>query len=69
MTAKSKATADDDTADEPVKVDERRLCGAPHYLPVLAHVTCLLPAQDPDCAPGAPDHEHRHEDGDTIYVW
>jgi hypothetical protein len=72
MTTKAKAQASEQAA-EPATVEETKTetrCGAPHHLPVLAgHVTCQLPAQDPDREPGSPDHEHRHEDGDTIYVW
>lgn len=73
MTTKAKAQADTDTAEateEPAKVeDEAPLCGAPHVLPMLAHITCTLPAADPDLPPGTPEHEHRHQDGDAIYVW
>jgi hypothetical protein len=73
MTTKSKAKADDEsaeaTADEAAKVEEVSLCGAPHFLPALAHVTCTLPAADPDLPPGTPGHEHRHQDGDALYTW
>jgi hypothetical protein len=72
MTTKAKAQASEQAA-EPAPVEETKsaapTCGAPHHLPLLAHVTCQLPAQDPDREPGSPDHQHRHEDGDTIYVW
>lgn len=73
MTTKPKAKADEDhaeVAEEPAKVEEQAaLCGAPHFLPMLAHVTCQLPAADPDLPPGTPEHEHRHQDGDAVYVW
>jgi len=72
MTTKAKAQADSDTAetaDEPVTVEEAPLCGAPHFLPALAHITCTLSAADPNLPPGAPEHEHRHLDGDALYVW
>lgn len=73
MTTKPKAKADEDSTEaeqEQVSVEEMPRCGAPHYLPALAErIACTLPAQDPDRAPGTPDHEHRHEDGETIYVW
>jgi hypothetical protein len=73
VTTKAKAKPDEQAA-EPAAVEETKAeaprCGTPHHLPLLAgRVTCQLPAQDPDRAPGSPDHEHRHEDGDTIYVW
>jgi hypothetical protein len=43
-------------------------CGAPHFLPALAgHVTCQLGAQELE--PGEAGHEHRHQDGDALYVW
>jgi hypothetical protein len=69
MTTKGKATTDSETADEPAKAKERPLCGAPHFLPTLAHLTCAQPAADPDLPPGTPEHEHRHQDGDAIYTW
>lgn len=73
MTTKPKAKADEDraeVAEKPAEAEEQAaLCGAPHFLPMLAHVTCQLPAADPDLPPGTPEHEHRHEDGDAIYVW
>lgn len=72
MTTKTKATAGDEgvTAEEPAKAEEKApLCGAPHFLPMLAHVTCTEPAADPDLPPGTPEHEHRHQDGDAIYLW
>jgi hypothetical protein len=69
MTTKPKAKADE-AAEEPAKVEEAKpLCGVPHFLPMLAHVTCTEPAPDPDLPPGTPEHEHRHQDGDAIYVW
>lgn len=70
MTTKDRAKGEVETAEAPVKVEEAPRCGAPHYLPALAdHVSCSEPAQDPDRAPGTPDHQHRHQDGDLIYVW
>jgi hypothetical protein len=69
MTTKSKATTDSEAAGEPAKVEETPLCGVPHFLPALAHVTCTGPAPDPDRLPGTPEHEHRHQDGDAIYTW
>ena len=69
MTTKGKATTDSETAGEPAKAEAKPLCGAPHFLPALANVTCTEPAQDPDRVPGAPDHQHRHQDGDAIYTW
>ena len=73
MTTKPKAKAAEDTAEgsaEQASVEETPRCGKPHYLPALAdRITCTEPAQDPDREPGAPDHEHRHQDGDLIYVW
>jgi len=66
---KAKAQADDEAAAEPAKAEEVPQCGAPHFLPALAHVACTEPAQDPDRAPGTPDHQHRHQDGDAIYLW
>jgi hypothetical protein len=53
------------TADEALPV-----CGAPHFLPVLAaQVTCTEPPDDPDLPPGRPGHEHRRQDGDALYTW
>lgn len=74
MTTRSKTKADDEA---PEAVSETQaadpeavpLCGKPHYLPALAHITCTGPAPDPDLPPGTPEHEHRHQDGDTLYVW
>jgi hypothetical protein len=76
MTTKPKA-ADEapvkETAEPAVeqpKASEAPPCGKPHHLPMLAgHVACQLDALDPDREPGSPEHEHRHEDGDTLYVW
>jgi hypothetical protein len=72
-TAKAKATADEEpteAAQEAESVKETPFCGKPHHLPALAqHITCTEPAPDPDLPPGAPEHEHRHQDGDAIYVW
>ncbi|MEH0445438.1 hypothetical protein QA811_17700 [Streptomyces sp. B21-102] len=65
--AKAKAEAAEPTAaEEPKAVPE---CGAPHYLPALAHIRCQRDEQDPDRAPGTPDHQHRHQIGDTLYQW
>ncbi|MER5653445.1 hypothetical protein ABT076_10560 [Streptomyces sp. NPDC002131] len=74
MTTRIKPIEDESTAEaeaEPAKVEEQTpRCGAPHFLPALAgHVHCTEPAQDPDRAPGTPDHQHRHQDGDAIYLW
>lgn len=74
MTTKAKAKDDEgETAAEPAKAEavaEGPRCGVPHFLPALAgHVACSRPAQDPDRAPGTPDHEHRHQDGDAIFAW
>lgn len=70
MTTKDRAKSESETAEQPAKVEETPRCGAPHYLPALADVVaCSEPAQDPDRAPGTPDHQHRHQDGDLIYVW
>lgn len=72
MTTKPKADVDE-AAAEPASITETKAetprCGTPHYLPLLAHVTCQLDAQDPDREPGSPEHQHRHADGDTVYVW
>jgi hypothetical protein len=55
---------------EPATVEEQPLCGKPHHLPALAgHITCTEPAPDLDLPPGSPEHEHRHQDGDALYVW
>lgn len=73
MTMKAKAKTDEDTAEvaeEQTRAEEAKpLCGTPHFLPMLAHLTCTEPAPDPDRPPGSPEHEHRHEDGDAIYLW
>lgn len=74
MTTRTKAQPGEDeapatdTAEQQAEV-QAPLCGKPHHLPLLAHVTCQLPAPDPDRAPGTPEHQHRHQDGDTLYVW
>lgn len=71
-TAKPKADAVEATAQPTVDEEpktEVRLCGAPHFLPALAHIRCLRDEQDPDRAPGTPEHQHRHQDGDTLYQW
>lgn len=73
MTTKPKVKDDSETAEvtaESARVEEEApLCGAPHYLPMLAHLTCTEPAPDPDLPPGSPEHEHRRQDGDAIYTW
>lgn len=70
MTMKDRTKDESETAVEPVKVEETPRCGAPHFLPTLAdRVVCTEPAQDPDRPPGTLDHQHRHQDGDAIYVW
>lgn len=76
MTTKSRAKPEGDESGtqateesavvEPVAEDVP-LCGKPHHLPLLAQITCAKPAEELE--PGAPEHEHRHEDGDTVYVW
>ncbi|MGW4784218.1 hypothetical protein [Streptomyces sp. NPDC004230] len=70
MTTKPKDKADEATAEAP-KAEKAPLCGKPHHLPMLAEqgIACTEPAADPDLPPGTPEHEHRHQDGDTIYVW
>ena len=72
MTTKAKAQAEEPAA-EPASTDEATTeaprCGVPHHLPLLAHITCQLDAPDPDREPGTPDHQHKHVDGDAIYVW
>jgi hypothetical protein len=71
MTTKPKAKVDDETPDEtqPAEAEQAPPCGRPHHLPVLAHITCTEPAPDPDRPPGTPDHEHRYQDGDALYLW
>ncbi|MFB7288989.1 hypothetical protein [Actinacidiphila glaucinigra] len=61
----------DGTTAEPaaLEAEPQPLCREPHYLPVLAPtVTCQLPAQV-DLVIGDAGHEHRHQDGDALYVW
>ena len=71
-TAKPKADGVEATA-EPTTAEELKAavpeCGTPHFLPALAHIRCQRDAQDPDREPGSPDHQHRHQDGDTLYQW
>lgn len=74
MTVKSKTKGDEhetagETTEETVSAEETRLCGAPHFLPMLAHLTCTELAPDPDRPPGTPEHQHWHQDGDAIYTW
>lgn len=73
MTTKPKAKDDEGTAEATTRqatpAEATPLCGIPHALPQLSHVTCQQPAPDPDRAPGTPDHQHRWQDGDLIYVW
>jgi hypothetical protein len=74
VTARAKAKADDETPEvaseaPPAEAEQAPPCGKPHFLPVLDHVTCQEPAPDPDRPPGTPEHEHRHQDGDALYVW
>lgn len=70
--AKPKADASAATA-EPTAAEETKAeaheCGTPHFLPALAHIRCQRDEQDPDREPGTPDHQHRHQDGDTLYQW
>ncbi|MFJ9012334.1 hypothetical protein [Streptomyces canus] len=72
-TAKDKSKPEGEAVEaaaEPATVEEKPPCGKPHHLPALAqHITCTEPAPDPDLAPGTPEHEHRHQDGDALYVW
>ncbi|MFJ8027442.1 hypothetical protein [Streptomyces sp. NPDC096311] len=73
MTTKAKAKADDETPQDiseaqPTEVTQS-LCGKPHFLPALTHVTCTQPEPDPDLPPGTPDHQHQHLDGDALYIW
>lgn len=67
MTTKPKAQDAEAQTEQPAKA-QTPTCGAPHYLPLLAHVTCQLDAE-PDLKPGDPGHEHRHQDGDALYLW
>jgi hypothetical protein len=69
MTTKAKAKDEGEMAEGPAKAEEAPPCGVPHFLPVLAHITCTGPAPDPDRPPGTPDHQHRHQDGDALYEW
>ncbi|MFJ9628083.1 hypothetical protein ACIRU8_10365 [Streptomyces sp. NPDC101175] len=74
MTARTKTKADGEAPEaaeetQPAEAEPPALCGKPHYLPVLAHLTCTEPAADPDLPPGTPEHEHRHQDGDALYTW
>ncbi|MFE9432863.1 hypothetical protein [Streptomyces sp. NPDC006640] len=70
MTMKDRTKDEGEAVEAPPKVEEGPRCGAPHFLPALAgHIHCTEPAQDPDRAPGTPDHQHRHQDGDAIYLW
>jgi hypothetical protein len=63
----------DETAEqpaaEPTQVEQMPACGKPHHLPRLAEegIACQLPAEELDL--GQPEHEHRHQDGDAIYLW
>jgi hypothetical protein len=81
VTTKTKPTATD---GQPATTNEARAdlglpplpaeveaptCGKIHPLPLLAHIACQLPPADPDEEPGTPEHEHRHQAGDAIYVW
>lgn len=74
MTVKSKTKDDEhetesETTEETASTEETRVCDAPHFLPMLTHLACTEPAPDPDRPPGAPGHQHRHQDGDAIYTW
>jgi hypothetical protein len=71
VTTKSRAKQGDEpdiqTVEEPA-AEPLPLCGKPHHLPQLAlTITCAKPAEELE--PGEPEHEHRHEDGDAVYVW
>jgi hypothetical protein len=74
MTAKSRAKTDDEATDGQQAVREAPakepapVCGKPHHLPQLAgHIACTEPAEELE--PGAPEHEHRYQDGDALYTW
>lgn len=74
MTAKTKGTSNEEASTEAATLEAKAeevapSCGAPHFLPALAHLTCMEPAPDPDLPPGTPGHEHRYQDGDAIYTW
>lgn len=74
MTTRTKAKADDEAPEAaseapPAEAEQAPLCGKPHFLPVLAHLTCTEAAPDPDRLPGTPDHLHRYQDGDALYEW
>ncbi|MFE4697276.1 hypothetical protein ACFRIC_09300 [Streptomyces sp. NPDC056738] len=73
MTTRSKAKDEAEVeAPEPapkVEAAPAPVCGAPHFLPALPHVTCTEPPDDPDLPPGRLGHEHRHLDGDALYSW
>ncbi|MEU1497003.1 hypothetical protein [Streptomyces sp. NPDC005732] len=75
MSTRAKAKPDDETPETPseqpaeAEQQEQQLCGKPHFLPALTHVTCTQPAPDPDLPPGTPDHQHQHQDGDALYIW
>ncbi|MFF7982294.1 hypothetical protein ACFZDK_24720 [Streptomyces sp. NPDC007901] len=74
MTSRTKAKAEDEAPQasseaQPAEAEQPPLCGKPHFLPALVHITCQEPAPDPDLPPGTPEHEHRHQDGDALYVW
>jgi hypothetical protein len=71
--SRAKAKADDESTEvtsepQPTEV-KQQLCGKPHFLPALTHVTCTQLAPDPDLPPGTPDHQHQHLDGDALYIW
>jgi hypothetical protein len=75
VTTKAKARDDEQQAEQTEREGQtaaeaqETVCGRPHFLPALAHVTCTGPAPDPDLPPGAPEHEHRHQDGEALYLW
>jgi hypothetical protein len=74
VTARSKAKDDGEAPEatseaQQAGAEEAPKCGVPHFLPTLAHLTCTEPAPDPDRPPGTPDHQHRYQDGDALYVW
>lgn len=69
----TKAKADDKPAEETQSkpaAEPVPACGKPHYLPMLAKqgIACQLDAEL-DLAPGEPEHQHRHQDGDALYNW
>lgn len=73
MTMKPRAQLDEQPTVAPAPAEEQAeapLCGEPHHLAVLAHITCRRPAGH-GSQEGADQGERRHEarsDG-TLYAW